>query len=63
MTRSSVIKEHTAISQDLGKCQQDAGTSAGTNREEWKKGWNKKLRKEGLCYIVSGFAPHPQLLL
>lgn len=34
MTRSSVIKEHTAISQDLGKCQQDAGTSAGTNREE-----------------------------
>lgn len=34
MTRSSVIKEHTAISQDPGKCQQDAGTSAGTNREE-----------------------------
>lgn len=58
-----MIKEHTAISQDPGKCQQDAGTRAGTNREEWKKGWNKKWRKEGLCYIVSSFASHPQLLL
>lgn len=41
MIRASVIKGGYSSTSGLVKmCQQDIRTSAGMNRETWKKGWN-----------------------